>query len=820
MSAGKQEANSGLFNVLGSDIVCGSAVYQKRGGKIFLITASPSIIELVGHEGRSIEELKNIDAISTVYPEEREDVIRAVNSVFEEEKSVDFVFRRLNFFTGRYIWLYTSCIPLKQADGTVYACCSFMDIDRQKEVLEKIIKNRNMEHEAYLKFNKMYNDEIVRLDNCFDDSMCVIRYNISRGYVESINGETLSGRIKKGMRLDECYNIMEELCGGIDDDKDFFNIFDCGKLMKFFNSGMRNLVIEVPLDINNYTATLWVRFNITMHSNPNTDEIVVFAIESDITTEMLTKIAFQNIASEEYETILCVDIHKNKYFCIYTKDTQFYVNTGKYGRNGDYSKAIRRKLFNMSGLSLEEKEKCIKAFNINTLEEKLSQNSTYTFRFVSNEKGIDRHYEIHCRWIDKEHDLIIVSKKDITNAINEEKTREKQLLNALKLAKEANQAKTMFLSNMSHDMRTPLNGVIGFTNLAIETDSISMKNEYLEKIKMSGEFLVQLVNATLDLSKIESHKMVLNYQNISCEELAKSIINSVQTEVDSKNLSLIIDASKWNYDGDIYVDGLRVKQIFLNLISNSIKFTGEGGRIEFIIEMLKENVAGCNCKVIVRDNGIGMSKEFADKAFEPFAQDDTTAAGVIGTGLGLSIVHNLVKMMGGMIELESEEGIGTQFTVYLPIRFVKRKTSTSDKAKKDKSVLKGKKVLLCEDHPINIELAKRLLEKAGMNVVCAVNGKEGVEKFESSYEGEFDVIIMDIRMPVMDGNEAAKHIRDMDRNDASKIPIIAMTANAYDDDRKKAIMSGMTAHLSKPVDVAKLYDILIEEISMGDFNNG
>ena len=474
----------------------------------------------------------------------------------------------------------------------------------------------------------------------------------------------------------------------------------------------------------------------------------------------------------------------------------------------------------MSGLSLEEKEKCIKAFNINTLEEKLSQNSTYTFRFVSNEKGIDRHYEIHCRWIDKEHDLIIVSKKDITNAINEEKTREKQLLNALKLAKEANQAKTMFLSNMSHDMRTPLNGVIGFTNLAIETDSISMKNEYLEKIKMSGEFLVQLVNATLDLSKIESHKMVLNYQNISCEELAKSIINSVQTEVDSKNLSLIIDASKWNYDGDIYVDGLRVKQIFLNLISNSIKFTGEGGRIEFIIEMLKENVAGCNCKVIVRDNGIGMSKEFADKAFEPFAQDDTTAAGVIGTGLGLSIVHNLVKMMGGMIELESEEGIGTQFTVYLPIRFVKRKTSTSDKAKKDKSVLKGKKVLLCEDHPINIELAKRLLEKAGMNVVCAVNGKEGVEKFESSYEGEFDVIIMDIRMPVMDGNEAAKHIRDMDRNDASKIPIIAMTANAYDDDRKKAIMSGMTAHLSKPVDVAKLYDILIEEISMGDFNNG
>ena len=432
------------------------------------------------------------------------------------------------------------------------------------------------------------------------------------------------------------------------------------------------------------------------------------------------------------------------------------------------------------------------------IKEKLSNASEYIFYYDRTVNGIEKRYKVSIRWLDQKHNLVTIAKKDVTDAVYEEQKKEKMLFDALEDARKANKAKTEFLSNMSHDMRTPLNAVIGFTNLAIESNSIKQKDEYLGKIKTSGEFLVQLINATLDLSKIESHKMTLSYEDTEWDEMFESVINSIQSEADRKNIDLIIDASKWSYRGQVYVDSLRIKQIFLNLLSNAIKFTPKGGKVEFTLECMAKNIKGCNCKFIVQDNGTGMGKKFADKAFEPYSQEETREiTRTAGTGLGLSIVKNLVDMMGGFIKLESEENVGTKFTVYLPVR------KSDSTAKEDsssieyiKKLLAGKNVLLCEDHPVN---------------TCAENGKEGFEIFKSSAVWYFDAVLMDICMPYMDGIETTEAIRKLDRDDARRIPVIAMTANAYDEDKQKSSAAGMTAHLSKPIDVNELFCTLGEQ---------
>lgn len=802
-----------MFNETGNDTLCGSAVYQRTADGVVLLTATPSVIKMAGKEDGGLEELKEAGIFDGIHPKDVEAAEHVLNLAFNEGKSAECVFRRINHSTGEYMWLYGSCMPLKQEDGSIYACCTFFNISRQKRIEEELAESKRLGHETAMNLSRLYNEEIMRLSTFYDKYTCIIRYNLNKNCVECMKGKTLSGLVKVGMALDECYNAVEKLLANEENCNSFFNLFDRKKMLSLFNSGKRTFTIEMPFSLDEKTGTLFARFNITMKENPYTNDIIVFAIEEDITPEVLTGNAFQNIASTEFISILCVDIVKNRYFCCITSEPDMYLNTGMYGRNGEFSTTMRRIFYNIPGVSEDKRDEFLESLDSGVIKEKLSGSSEYIFYYGRTVKGTERRYKISIRWLDKAHNLVIIAKKDVTDTVHEEQKKEKMLSDALEDAKRANEAKTVFLSNMSHDMRTPLNGVIGFTNLAIESSSMEEKNEYLGKIKTSGEFLVQLINSTLDLSKIESHKMTLIYEYAGWNDILKSIASPIQAEADKKNINLVTDVSKCRYNGKVYVDSLRFKQIFLNLLSNAIKFTQEGGRVEFIIECLPSMVKGCNCKIIVRDNGYGMSKEFAKKAFDPYSQDETVAVTRMeGTGLGLSIVKNLVEMMKGFIELETSENKGTQFTVYLPVK----KAGDMPEGKKNvpeesKDQLAGLNVLLCEDHPVNTDLIKLILENSNINTVCAENGKEGVDVFNSSDIWYFDAVIMDICMPFMDGIEATKEIRKLDREDAKKVPVIAMTANVFHEDRGKLFEAGMTGFLSKPVDVEMLFKTLKEQ---------
>ena len=375
-------------------------------------------------------------------------------------------------------------------------------------------------------------------------------------------------------------------------------------------------------------------------------------------------------------------------------------------------------------------------------------------------------------------------------------------------ADKANAAKSTFLSSMSHDLRTPLNGIIGFTNVALKEPDAEKKQAYLGKIKSSSELLLDLVNDTLELSRIESGKFVLEPESVGSRELAGTVITALRPAAELKGLRLEADLSQFP-DATIWVDKLKLQKLFLNLLSNAIKYTPAGGTVRASVSQIEPPRNGCTYRLTVEDTGIGMSPEFLTHLYEPFSQEHRPeASGVVGTGLGLAIVKKTVVLMGGSISVKSEPGRGTRFDVELPVKQAATAESGAARAQDAAAPLDGKRVLLAEDNEMNTEIALILLKENGVEADCARNGKEALEKFEASAPGRYDAILMDIRMPVMDGYEATRKIRALSRPDAASVPIIAMSADAFEEDFRRAKEIGMNGYVTKPIDPGKLFETL------------
>lgn len=374
---------------------------------------------------------------------------------------------------------------------------------------------------------------------------------------------------------------------------------------------------------------------------------------------------------------------------------------------------------------------------------------------------------------------------------------------------EANQAKTDFLSRMSHDIRTPLNVINGSVLLAKEQTNSDTTNKYLNNIDQSSKFLFSLVNDILDLNKVEQGKMELHPESYSLQDLDHRLTAIIEPLCQAKGIHFEITG----YDDKelYYLDPVRTNQIFFNILSNSVKFTPAGGHIGLQCTSADTADGRKQLNFRVYDDGEGMSEEFQKHMFEAFSQEESKAkCNTQGTGLGLAIVHNLVKLMHGTLRVESHINQGTVFYITL---VVDKSSPTKQEKEKAASIdlLQGKHALLCEDNPINAEIAKTMLEEKGMVITVAANGKEGVDTFANSAEGQFQVILMDMKMPVLDGIEATKQIRHLSRKDSLTIPILAMTANAYDTDVEACMQAGMNGHISKPIDPAVMYQTIAKQ---------
>ena len=375
----------------------------------------------------------------------------------------------------------------------------------------------------------------------------------------------------------------------------------------------------------------------------------------------------------------------------------------------------------------------------------------------------------------------------------------------------ANLAKREFLFNMSHDIRTPMNAIIGFTALAqTHIDDRGQVEDYLKKISVSSQHLLSLINDVLDMSRIESGKVTLEAKPVHLPELVHELRDIVQAVVSEKDLSLTLDTVGVENE-DIIADPLRLEQILINVLANAVKFTPDGGQISLWIVQKDTAPAGyADFEFHIKDNGIGMSEEFQKHIFEQFARERTsTVSKIQGTGLGMAITKNLVDMMGGRITVKSEQGKGSEFTISLRFPIGEAKTEQTPPAAKA-SAFTGKKLLVVEDNELNLEIASTLLKEAGFEVDTAENGKIAVEKVEAASADRYDLILMDIQMPEMDGYEATRRIRALPDAKKAALPIVAMTANAFEDDRKNALHAGMNGHIAKPLDIPKLFQVLSE----------
>lgn len=403
-----------------------------------------------------------------------------------------------------------------------------------------------------------------------------------------------------------------------------------------------------------------------------------------------------------------------------------------------------------------------------------------------------------------------------TNQVHQKLEQEKdekykaELLIAAKKAEAANEAKTEFLQRMSHDIRTPINGICGLVNMAEHyADNMEKQTEYRTKVKEASNLLLELVNDVLDMSKLESGEIVLEEIPFNLSKISREVFVVIEQMAAEQNIQIKWEKKEITHRDLIGSPGY-VKRVMMNILSNAMKYNRENGHIYIsCIEIPSGQPETTTMEFVCRDTGIGMTEEFQKHIFEPFAQEHSgSRTKFAGTGLGMPIAKKLIEKMGGTITFESVEGVGTTFVIRVPFRIDTDRDSKVETGEKTEVSIRGLHILLAEDNELNMEIAEFMLQNEGAEVTKAWDGQEAVKIFEKSRSGEFDVILMDIMMPVMNGYEAAKMIRSLDKEDAKAIPIIAMTANAFAEDRIRAKEAGMDEHVAKPVDVELLIKVI------------
>ncbi|NCC44321.1 MAG: response regulator [Clostridia bacterium] len=538
----------------------------------------------------------------------------------------------------------------------------------------------------------------------------------------------------------------------------------------------------------------------------------------DISDTVRAELVVNRLLSVDYESIMTFDVKTGQ------------ARSFRKGRAND----VRQEMFSMlnakestdKGVTNfytkyaipEDRERACRENSPETVIQALENTSVYISLFSLQTGDKVAHKRVMYAYLDESKDTILCAVQDVTNTYEAEEKQRKDLERALEVAEGANRSKRDFLSRMSHDMRTPMNGIIGVAQLSAQMQDAGALRENMDKIKESGEYLLSLINDTLDFQRIESGNLSLNIQVVHTMPIFQNIIDIIKPAAEEKGVEFKVLNRNADMDWYIRIDPVRIKQIFINLLSNAVKFTNSGGIVCMEVQNLsRDNMISHNC-IKISDTGIGMSEEFLkNELYKPFSQERSKVTSqYAGSGLGLSIVHSLVEMMGGQMEVESQRGVGTTFTLYLNFERVgKEEVQKIENEAKSKAFvlneeLMNKKILLVEDHPLNAQIAAKLLNKAGCEMTWVDNGEKGVQAFADSDIGSYDAVLMDIRMPVTDGLKATSMIRALERKDAKTIPIIAMTANAFDEDVKKSVLAGMNAHLSKPIRPELLYETLVD----------
>ena len=525
-------------------------------------------------------------------------------------------------------------------------------------------------------------------------------------------------------------------------------------------------------------------------------------------TEIRERDGMITAMAADYRTIFYADLDKDECICIRANNTATDMWESRV-----FSMRLGFTDYAARFVVESDREAFLRFVDPENIRSGLAEETMISHRFLAVKNGIEQYEMLRIAGVrrieDRDDNIVHAIGAGFTNVDRETREameRNRILEEALTRAEDANQAKTAFLSSMSHEIRTPMNAIIGLDNIALRDPNISeTTREELEKIGSSARHLLALINDILDMSRIESGRMELKSEEFSLREILDQVGIIVGGQCDDKGLDFVCNR-KEPLDEYFIGDALRLRQVIINILGNAVKFTETPGTVTFTIEQNDCTEEFRTVRFTMQDTGIGMDAAFIPKLFEAFSQEDATTTNRYGgSGLGMAITKNMVDLMGGTIEVESEKGRGTTFTVEVPLRRAQHVEPAEASKQAEPAVpVAGLHILIAEDMEVNAEILADLLELEDMTSEWAENGQRAVQMFEKSDVGHFDAILMDMRMPVMDGLAAASEIRKLDHPDAATIPIIALTANAFEEDVKHCIDAGMDAHLSKPVDIDML----------------
>ena len=665
---------------------------------------------------------------------------------------------------------------------------------------------------------KIFESHMKTLINSIPDAQGIFHLDVTQDICLSINGISKNAQnMTQRSTIDKTIQAIASFVPKEEERQELFDFFCREALIENYEMGN----VQISKETESYfddRSIRSVKVTARLLMNPTTNHLECVIYGMDISEEvrerqeyqrhMQEQLAIFHAFSKDYLNIFLVDAKHDKAKIL---KLDGYVTSGL-----DKNQDIEYPYYSVCQKYIKERvhpddqELMREAMRPERVSEELKNKEEYVGSYKILVDG-EKHYFQYKYMRLEETGQIMAGFQNIDAIIMKEREQQEVLAKALKAAEHSNRAKTTFLNSMSHDIRTPLNAIIGFTALAeSHADDPDAVKAYLSKINVSGNHLLSLINDVLDMSHIESGMVQLEEVPVNLKELISDLCTIVQTSVASKQIELQTQINHMVHE-NVEADKLRLNQVLLNILSNAMKFTEAGGRILFEVTELPEEKDGyVRYKFRIRDTGIGMSEEFKEHIFEAFSREQTsTISGIQGTGLGMSIAKNLIELMGGNIKVESELGKGTEFTVSVELRCcdqIEKKAEMNT----DKQQFKGKKILLVEDNELNREIAVELLTQEGFIMDTAADGLEAVERLRNADPGQYDLVLMDIQMPVMDGYEAARQIRELDNLWAAELPIIAMTANAFEEDRKKALEAGMNEHVAKPIDVEKLLGVLAE----------
>ena len=739
-----------------------------------------------------------------LHEDDRERVLKEYYDTIKDytgQKIYDVEYRLLTKDRG-FRWFHAIGQLSRREDGSpVTYVGMFIDITDQKELEQKLAER---EQEQVL-----YNSMMDQFNTIADESLTVIRSNMTTGRIEEVRGRDLypsdvAGNSIEAYAKSRLENLLVE-----EDRRLYTEIFDAENLLKRSESGQGPATM-VGFSKRASGKQCFVKFSGSVSRNPLTGDVAAFGIETEYNAEMVNEVLDEKVLARQYDMITYI---VSGYYGVTIGDAEKIEKGSIFPRehSGVYMDYIKDQVIPVVDGTEEEKEAMLHSLSMETIEEKLLESEPYTVDVTCNMDGEIYNKRFMFYTVDRKKRFYILLKSDMTDVLREQRERNELLANALHEAEQANVAKTAFLSSMSHEIRTPMNAIIGLDSIALKDPDVPERTrEYLTKIGGSAKHLLNLINDILDMSRIESGRMTIKHEEFSFREMLEQINTMIHGQCQDKGLSF--DCRINGLVDDYYIgDDMKLKQVIINILGNAVKFTPEGGTVSFIVEPVSQFEDKATFRFIMKDTGIGMSKEYLPKIFDTFSQEDSGTTNKYGsTGLGMAITKNIVEMMNGDITVESEKGVGSAFTVTVTLKRTDKKAEDTEKIRPQ-----DMRILVIDDDPIACEHAKLILEEVGITADSSLSGAEAIEmvKLHHARQESYNLILVDWKMPEQDGIEVTKRIREIVGNDSA---IIILTAYSWDDVMEEALAAGVDSFMAKPLFVSGIIDEFSQAIQKKD----